>query len=154
MWVFTTLLMLGIWRSTSLTGQRRSNHLTIYAASSAVQTDAPVAFQEFLAGASNRRTMADLSGFSRMRVIAGGGVVGASGTVTEIWYSIDGGTNFLTMNCSVAIDASVGHITIIQPGSWAAIPPGAKRDVILVAGTRLGNATADPAFGHIVVEMQ
>ena len=154
MWMFTTLLMLGIWRSTSIGGQKRSNHITIYAASSAVQTDAPAAFQEFLAAASNRRTMADLAGFTRMRVIAGGGVVGSSGTTCEVWGSIDAGTNFITTNCSVAIDASVGHVTSIQPGSWATIPVALRRDILLVAGTRGGNATADPAFGHIIVEVQ
>lgn len=140
------------WRSSSILGQRRTSWITFYGAGATAQTDAPAGFQELFAG-TNRRAQALLSGRRRMRVSSGGGVVGFAGSTLQVWASIDGGSTLLDTGCKVAIDSAVGHTSLVAPGSWADIPAAMRRDVILAVGTFGGNATVDPNFGWIVLEI-
>jgi hypothetical protein len=113
-------------------------------------TDQPAAVTEFL-GATRNRVKIDLTNASTARLVVNVVTAGATGAKLAVQYSTDGSAwNYLDGGTgpSVAVDA-----TGVVASSAVNIVAGAKADVFLRLIGVSGNATADPAFGLIQLQI-
>lgn len=125
-------------------------HITFIGGASIAVTN-PTDNSEWPTSSTAYRQSADLSQgplFGRMSIA--GNATGSTGAVAKIRYSVDGGSNFADLGCSVAIDA-MGSATI--HGAFAAVPEAAHADVILGVFVSGNNGVADPAFSNIELEL-
>ena len=125
-------------------------HIT-FVGGAAIAVANPTDNSEWPTSSTAFRKSADLSqGPLFARVQAAGNANGSTGSILKIRYSLDGGSNFADLGCSVAIDA-MGSATIF--GAFAAVPEEAWADVVLGVFVSGGNGVADPAFSNIELEL-
>jgi hypothetical protein len=77
--------------------------------------------------------------------------IAGSGATTQlrVQYSLDGATNWTDL-----VTVSALNVTGLKASAWTALPAGAQADVFLRLVGQNGNATADPRFSPIVLEVR
>ena len=116
----------------------------------AVWTNQPAALTEMFG--SPRRIKADLSPYTEFRLQVNVATAGSSGTTLWVqsspdqvtWTNLDGAAG-----PTVAINTTGLKVT-----PWTAIPVVSQTDIFLRPVAQGGNATADPAFGSVVIQVR
>jgi hypothetical protein len=115
-------------------------------ASSVVWTNMPAAAGTEFQGTTQRRKIKDLTGRTEARMSSGHAVTGASGARLTVEYSVNSGSSWAALGCSVLIDTA-NDTTF---GAWAAIPAAARTpNTWLRLSGDTGDGVADPSFSDI-----
>lgn len=133
-------------------------HAWIKLTDGATWTDMPSAVTEF-AGATSGRVRADLRGFKYARLSANvGATAGGTGSVLQVQYSIDSGSNWLYLDGLLTTSggpaAPIATTASTLTAGWVAIAAGAKVDQVLLRLVGLtGDGTIDPVLGAAFLEL-
>jgi len=103
-----------------------------------------------LYGTTNTRALAGLADATESRVTCQLTVAATLTAKLRLQYSTDGGTTWANAGSEVVL----GAVPAWRVGAWAALPAGAKTDVVLRLVGSGGNAVADPALRAIAVEFR
>jgi hypothetical protein len=114
-------------------------------------TNQPAALTE-LFGTTIGRVKADLTASAEVRLLANVAQVGSATAALRVQYSTDQASwNYLDGATGPAVNINT---TGLKVSSWMALAAGAKADVFLrVVGVN-GDATADPGFGNIILQVK
>lgn len=136
-----------------LTLPQRPVAITIIGVSSAVTwTDMPAALTEVL-GVARSRTKFDLSLFTQARLTVRTSGAGAAGAELRAQYSTDESA-WAYLDGSAGPAASLAAANATATAGWVDIATAAKTDVVLRVAGIGGDATADPSFGLVVLELR
>lgn len=143
------------WEAIGGTDSPGRQHITIFAGdAAAVDTTPPAALREVDNTARNR-SAADLTGYSRARLI--GQVTTASATTAEIrgQYSIDQGSNWTYLeNAGTGPKIGIASTTSTKVSSWVTLQAAAQADVWLRLIHIFGDGAASPAYGNMSLEVE
>lgn len=139
-----------VWKQ--MGGSGPTSHYTFLSTGTAeVWTNQPAATTEF-DSAANRRLSVDLINASQARLSTNVVVSGTGGATLRVQYSTDGGTIWTNL------DGGAGPTVAITAGRQSTaffnIDAAAKADVLLRVVGQNGNATADPSFMTIELEVK
>jgi hypothetical protein len=118
-------------------------------------TNSPLA-ERFALNTTRAIFLADLAGYSQVRVITNVIVSSASGSTPAVrirYYTGYSGTfaNYLQLGASAHVDISLAATGIVDTG-WVALAAGAKADGVAIATCELGgDGVIDPALGMTTI---
>lgn len=123
-----------------------------YNGTDAQLTNIPASFTEILAGNTNKRIQADLTGRSRCRMmVCTGATAGPNGSTMECQYSLDSGSSWSSSFITATL---VGTNASHSATAWVSLPVAARTDVLLRMGTNGGDGTTDPTLNILFLEIQ
>jgi len=114
-------------------------------------TNQPAALTE-LFGTTVGRLKADLTASAQVRLQTNVATAGATAAALRVQYSTDQ-SSWSYLDGSAGPSVGVGT-TGLKVSSWVAPAAGAKGDVFLRVVGISGDATADPAFGHVLLQVR
>lgn len=116
-----------------------------------VWTNQPAALTE-LFGTTTGRTRADLTASSQVRIEVNVAQAGAATAAIRAQYSTDQTSwNYLDGGTGPSVNINA---TGLKVSSWVNLASGAKGDVFLRAVGLNGDATADPGFSNIILQVK
>jgi hypothetical protein len=105
-----------------------------------------------LFGRTVGRAKADLTAAAQVRLISSVETAGAAGAALRAQYSIDQSTwNYLDGSAGPSVPVGT---TGLKVSGWVNVTAAAKADVFIRAVGISGDATADPAFANVLLQIR
>jgi len=114
-------------------------------------TNQPAALTE-LFGTTTGRVKADLTEAAQVRLLCSVGTAGAAAAAVRVQYSTDQ-SSWSYLDGANGPSLGIGT-TGLKVGAWTSPAAGAKADVFLRVVGINGDASADPAFGHVLLQVR
>ena len=114
-------------------------------------TNQPAALTE-LFGTTTARVKADLTAAAQVRLLCSVATAGAAAAAVRVQYSTDQ-SSWSYLDGASGPSLGVGT-TGLKVGAWTSPAAGAKADVFLRVVGINGDASADPAFGHVLLQVR
>ena len=114
-------------------------------------TNQPAALTE-LFGTTTARVKADLTDAAQVRLLCSVGTAGAASAAVRVQYSTDQ-SSWSYLDGASGPSLGIGT-TGLKVGAWTSFAAGAKADVFLRVVGINGDASADPALGHVLLQVR